>query len=117
MFAKFSSHLRNGIKGREDIALFPGPTQLFVTCSTASDGKHLGMRLERTCVAMEINETLGNKDAQSECGELWVVKPASESNATFPQFPSLPSKHLGMRLQMYLQNGMDAGKLPGILYL
>ena len=52
-------------------------------------------------VAMEINETLGNKDAQSEHSahsELWVVKPASELNASFP------ADHLGMRLQKYLQN-------------
>ena len=49
-------------------------------------------------VAMEINETLGNKDAQSECGEVWVVKPASELNASFL------AEHLGTRLKKYLQN-------------
>ena len=60
LLANFSSHLWNDIQGREDIASFPDPSQLFITHSTASDKKLCGAwdeAREDMYVTMEINET------------------------------------------------------------
>ena len=91
LLAIFSSHLCNDIQGREDTASSPGTVQLFITCRTTSDGKLVGAwdeAREGVYVTIEINGpgTLGNECTQSERGEFWVVKHASESNvlASFP---------------------------------
>ena len=63
-------------------------------------------------VTMEINETLGNKYTQSERGELWVVKHASELNvlASFPAHFQAPGNEAANVPAECMQV-----KLPGIL--
>ena len=84
-----SSSAQRPVRGREDTASSPGTAQLFITCRTTNDEKLVSAwdkAREDVFVTMEISETLGYKCTQSERGEFWVVKHASESNvlASFP---------------------------------